>query len=77
MIQDEIEKKATTQDRQPGIEAKMNPEPEFLKATYKPAGKPRRKSCAGNWWRQWYWTSCISSLCIRRCGCCNRLSRRT
>ena len=39
MIQNEIEKKGKTQDRQPGIEAKMDPQPEFIKASYKSAGK--------------------------------------
>src|SRR5215467_8569499 len=39
MIQEEIEKKARPQDTQPGIEAEMTPKPEFIKATYKAAGK--------------------------------------
>jgi len=39
MIQEEIEKKGKTQDQQPGIEAKMDPQPEFIKASYKAAGK--------------------------------------
>lgn len=35
----EIEKKAKTQDRQPGIESEMRPRPEIIKKTYKSAGK--------------------------------------
>jgi len=31
------------QDRQPGIEAEMNPAPEYIKDTYKPAGKLKDK----------------------------------
>lgn len=32
-------KKPVKQNRQPGIEAKMDPRPEYIKETYKPAGK--------------------------------------
>jgi NAD(P)-dependent dehydrogenase (short-subunit alcohol dehydrogenase family) len=39
MEQEVIEKKPQKQDRQPGIEAEMNPEPEYIKATYKASGK--------------------------------------
>jgi NAD(P)-dependent dehydrogenase (short-subunit alcohol dehydrogenase family) len=39
MEQATIAAKATTQDRQPGIESEMQPRPEFIKEDYKPAGK--------------------------------------
>lgn len=39
MEQSAIEKKAKRQDRQPGIEAEMDPRPEYIKSTYRPAGK--------------------------------------
>lgn len=39
MEQSTIEKKAKRQDRQPGIEAEMDPRPEYIKSTYRPAGK--------------------------------------
>src|ERR1700733_12350235 len=32
-------KRPKKQNRQPGIEAKMHPAPEYIKDTYKPAGK--------------------------------------
>jgi len=39
MAATEIEKKAKTQDRQPGLESEMEPKPEVIKKTYRPAGK--------------------------------------
>ncbi len=39
MLQKEIEQKGKEQNVQPGIEAEMDPQPEFIKATYKAAGK--------------------------------------
>lgn len=38
-----VKKTAKRQDRQPGIEAKMNPLPEYIKSTYKPADKLKGK----------------------------------
>lgn len=38
------EKKPQKQDRQPGIEAAMEPRPEYIKPTYKPAGKLNNKA---------------------------------
>src|ERR1700757_2703705 len=37
------ERKPQKQHKQPGIEAKMNPAPEYIKDTYMPAGKLRGK----------------------------------
>jgi len=39
MATTEIEKKAKTQDRQPGLESEMEPKPEVIKKTYRAAGK--------------------------------------
>ena len=39
MEQSEIAKKAKTQDHQPGRESGMDPRPEFIKSTYRPARK--------------------------------------
>lgn len=39
MGQTAVEKKAKRQDRQPGIEAEMDPRPEYIKSTYKPCRK--------------------------------------
>ncbi len=44
MLQKEIEQKGKEQNVQPGIEAKMDPQPEFIKATYKAAGKLEGKA---------------------------------
>ena len=44
MLQKEIEQKGKEQHVQPGIEAKMDPQPEFIKATYKAAGKLEGKT---------------------------------
>jgi NAD(P)-dependent dehydrogenase (short-subunit alcohol dehydrogenase family) len=38
-----FQKKEKAQDRQPGIEADMNPRPEFIKANYQAAGKLKGK----------------------------------
>lgn len=38
-----LEKKPKKQDRQPGIEAEMDPRPEYIKETYKAAGKLKGK----------------------------------
>ncbi len=43
MDQPIIEKKAKRQQRQPGIEADMNPRPEYIKSTYSPADKLKDK----------------------------------
>lgn len=42
-IQKEIEKKGKPQYRQPGIEADMDPKPEYIKATYRPSGRLKGK----------------------------------
>jgi NAD(P)-dependent dehydrogenase (short-subunit alcohol dehydrogenase family) len=39
-----IEKKPQRQNRQPGIEAKMDPKPEYVKKTYKASGKLKGKT---------------------------------
>jgi NAD(P)-dependent dehydrogenase (short-subunit alcohol dehydrogenase family) len=39
MLQEEIAEKAKRQEKQPGIEAQMDPAPEFIRASYRPAGK--------------------------------------
>jgi NAD(P)-dependent dehydrogenase (short-subunit alcohol dehydrogenase family) len=39
MEQATIEKTAKKQDRQPGIEAEMQPRPEYIKSDYRPSGK--------------------------------------
>lgn len=39
MDQEVIEKKPQKQDRQPGIEAEMDPKPEYIKKNYKASGK--------------------------------------
>lgn len=39
MEQELIEKKPQKQDRQPGIEAEMDPKPEYIKESYKASGK--------------------------------------
>jgi len=39
MDQEVIEKKPQKQDRQPGIEAEMDPKPEYIKKSYKASGK--------------------------------------
>lgn len=39
MEQEVIEKKPQKQDRQPGIEAEMDPKPEYVKKSYKASGK--------------------------------------
>lgn len=39
MEQSTIEKTAKKQERQPGVEAKMQPKPEYIKSSYKAAGK--------------------------------------
>ena len=39
----EIAAKEKPQDRQPGLESEMDPRPEFMKATYRPAGKLQGK----------------------------------
>ncbi len=44
MLQQEIEEKAKPQNVQPGIEAEMDPKPEYIKATYKAAGKLEGKT---------------------------------
>jgi NAD(P)-dependent dehydrogenase (short-subunit alcohol dehydrogenase family) len=44
MEQELIEKKPQKQDRQPGIEAEMDPKPEYIKETYRPAGKLQGKT---------------------------------
>jgi NAD(P)-dependent dehydrogenase (short-subunit alcohol dehydrogenase family) len=43
MEQSVIEQTAEKQDRQPGIEAEMQPKPEYIKGDYKPAGKLQGK----------------------------------
>jgi NAD(P)-dependent dehydrogenase (short-subunit alcohol dehydrogenase family) len=43
MEQEVIEKEPQKQDRQPGIEAEMNPKPEYIKNTYKASGKLKGK----------------------------------
>src|ERR1700754_1843165 len=42
-LQESIEQKEKPQSRQPGIEADMDPQPEFIKATYRAAGKLQGK----------------------------------
>jgi NAD(P)-dependent dehydrogenase (short-subunit alcohol dehydrogenase family) len=44
MDQDIIEKKPQKQDRQPGIEAEMDPKPEYIKDSYKASGKLKGKT---------------------------------
>ena len=39
MEQSTIEKTAKKQEHQPGVEAKMQPKPEYIKSSYKAAGK--------------------------------------
>jgi len=43
MDQQEVKSKRQKQNKQPGIEAKMDPKPEFIKANYKAAGKLKGK----------------------------------
>lgn len=42
-MEQEIKNKPQKQDKQPGIEAKMDPKPEFIKPGYKPADKLKGK----------------------------------
>ncbi|MDB5010211.1 MAG: family oxidoreductase [Mucilaginibacter sp.] len=43
-MEQEIKNKPQKQDKQPGIEGKMDPKPEFIKKNYKPAGKLNGKA---------------------------------
>ncbi|MDB5111276.1 MAG: family oxidoreductase [Mucilaginibacter sp.] len=43
-MEQEIKNKPQKQDKQPGIEGKMDPKPEFIKKSYKPAGKLNGKA---------------------------------
>ncbi len=66
--------KGYTQDRQPGIQKDMNPQPITEMEGYKSGGKLQGKNCIG-YWEIRDWSLCCGIICQRRGRCGDWLFR--